>query len=149
MLNIREANINDLPVIADFQMAMAEETENLKLNLETVRWGVNKVFYQPSIGKYIVAEEGGKLVASLLLLYEWSDWRNGQVIWIHSVYVKPENRKKGIFKTMYSYLKEMVEKSNENMGLRLYVDKRNPTAIKVYESLGMTADHYILYEWMK
>jgi ribosomal protein S18 acetylase RimI-like enzyme len=149
MIKIREAIPVDLPLIAEFQVAMAKETENLQLDLDTVQWGVNKIFYDKSAGKYIVAEKDNKIIASLLTLYEWSDWRNGQVIWIHSVYVHPDNRKEGVYKSMYDHLKNIVEKSDNFKGLRLYVEKSNTTARKVYESLGMNGDHYVLYEWLK
>jgi len=149
MIKIREAAIADLPVLAYFQLAMAKETENLQLDLDTVKLGVNKILCDQSTGKYIVAEKDNKIVASLLTLYEWSDWRNGQVIWIHSVYVHPDHRKEGIFKSMYTYLKTIVEQSDNYKGLRLFVDRSNKNAQKVYESLGMCGDHYLLYEWMK
>jgi ribosomal protein S18 acetylase RimI-like enzyme len=148
-MKIREANLTDIPVIADFQVAMAAETENIKLDINTILMGVNKVFCDQATGNYIVAEQDKKIVASMLMLYEWSDWRNGQVIWIHSVYVRPEFRKHGIFKEMYTFLKNLVSKNENYKGLRLYVDKTNANAMKVYESLGMNGDHYVLYEWMK
>lgn len=146
---IREAKLADIPVIADFQVAMAAETENVKLDRNTVRWGVNKVFYDKATGTYLVAEQDEKIVGSLLILYEWSDWRNGQVLWIHSVFVRPEYRKHGVFKQMYTFLKNLVSENEIYKGLRLYVDKSNSNAMKVYETLGMHGDHYVLYEWMK
>ncbi|MBE0641297.1 MAG: GNAT family N-acetyltransferase, partial [Bacteroidales bacterium] len=79
---------------------------------------------------------------------EWSDWRNGWVWWIQSVYVLPEYRGKGVYAEMYAYLKEIVVRNTEVLGLRLYVDQRNVQACKVYERLGMNGDHYSLYEWM-
>lgn len=84
-----------------------------------------------------------------LTIPEWSDWRNGTVLWIHSLYVIPKEREKGVFKKMFNFLKSMVEKSPEFIGLRLYVDKKNTSARKVYEKLGMNKDHYLLYEWLK
>jgi len=33
--------------------------------------------------------------------------------------------------------------------VRLYVDKRNAAAQRVYERLGMTREHYDLFEWLK
>ncbi len=149
MLKIREANKEDLETIANFQLAMARETESLELDKPTVINGVNKILDDPSTGKYIIAEKENTVVASLLTLYEWSDWRNGQVIWIHSVYVLPQYRKGGAFKAMYAHLKSVVEQNGQYKGLRLFVDKTNATARKVYESLGMNGEHYALYEWMK
>jgi RimJ/RimL family protein N-acetyltransferase len=31
----------------------------------------------------------------------------------------------------------------------LYVEKRNAAAQKVYERLGMSREHYEMFEWMK
>lgn len=149
MIKIREAILSDLDQIAEFQVLMAKETENFQLDLETVNWGVHKIFYDKHAGKYFVAEKDKEVIAVLLTLYEWSDWRNGQVIWVHSVYVKPEYRKQGVFKKMYAHLKEKVLKKEKFKGIRLYVDKTNISAQKVYESVGMCGEHYLLYEWMK
>jgi GNAT superfamily N-acetyltransferase len=128
---------------------MASETENLKLDLTTVQAGVSAVLDDPAKGKYWLAELEGKVVGCLLTIPEWSDWRNGTVLWIHSVYVEPSFRKIGIFKNLYSFLKTMVESSPEFRGLRLYVDRTNLPAQSVYQRLGMSSDHYLLYEWMK
>jgi len=50
---------------------------------------------------------------------------------------------------MYAHLKEKVLKKEKFKGIRLYVDKTNISAQKVYESVGMCGEHYLLYEWMK
>ncbi len=140
----------DADTIADFQIKMALETENLKLDPETVGKGVLAVFDSPEKGKYFVAEDNGNVIACLLTIPEWSDWRNGTVLWIHSVYVLPEYRSQGVFKMLYQYLVDIVNNpESELRGLRLYVDKTNEKAQKVYEKLGMSAEHYHLYEWLK
>ena len=148
-MNIREGRANDAHTIADFQMKMAWETENLKLEEDILKKGVEAVFNDPSKGKYYVAEEDGAVIASLMITYEWSDWRNGLVYWIQSVYVKPEYRKKGVYAKMYAQIKEDVKSSENVRGIRLYVDKGNVNAQKVYEKLGMSGEHYQLYEWMR
>jgi RimJ/RimL family protein N-acetyltransferase len=43
----------------------------------------------------------------------------------------------------------MVVDSSNLRGIRLYADKTNTPAHGVYEHLGMTAEHYQMYEWMK
>lgn len=134
--------------IARSQVLMAKETENLQLNSQEVVKGVTFIFEHPDRGFYIIAknEETGP-VGCLLILKEWSDWRNGDVWWIHSVYVSPNYRKHGIFRLMFEYT-ENLARSSSARGLRLYVDKNNVNAQEVYEKLGMSKDHYKLFEKM-
>ena len=148
-IKIRPGLLFDIDIIADFQVKMAFETENMKLDPPTVNLGVTAVMDDPSKGKYWLAEVDGNVVGCLLTVPEWSDWRNGTVLWIHSVYVQPDFRKHGVFKALYSHLKEMVSDAPDLRGLRLYVDKTNTKAQKVYENLGMSGEHYHLFEWMK
>lgn len=128
---------------------MARETEGMDLDLPTVTRGVQAVFDDPSKGQYWVAESDGRVAGSLLTTWEWSDWRNGTVLWIQSVYVLPELRGSGIYRRMYEHLRERVLDSPGLMGIRLYVDRRNTAAQRVYERLGMSSEHYEMFEWLK
>lgn len=148
-VDVRPARRPDLPTLVQFQLRMAGETENLALDPEVVSRGVAAVFDDPSKGEYLVAERQGEVVACLLTLPEWSDWRAATVLWIHSVYVVEAARGQGVFKAMYARLRARVEASPQLCGLRLYVDKRNVAAAKVYDALGMSAEHYHLYEWLE
>ena len=149
MVQIRIATEENREIIADFQEKMARETEDLVLEKETLNEGIIHVLRDSEKGKYFVAEEEGKVVASLLITFEWSDWRNKWVLWIQSVYVLPEYRKQGVFKNMYAHIKKWATGDNEVAGIRLYVDKTNRRAIDVYRKLGMNGEHYRLFEWMK
>lgn len=148
MITIRRAKPDDASVIIDFQQKMAWETEHLILLPEVVFNGVNAVFANPSCGQYWVAEEERNVVASLLITYEWSDWRNSNVWWFQSVYVLPVFRRTGIFKSMYLNIKNEADKLGI-AGLRLYVETNNSGAQKTYEALGMQSGHYKMYEWLK
>ncbi len=148
-ISIREANPKDHSSIVAFQLEMAIETEGFALDKDTVEKGVLRIFDEPFRGKYFVAETDKILCGSLLIVKEWSDWRNGDVWWIHSVYVPPEMRKAKVFSQMYEYIKAQVNKDENIKGLRLYVEKKNSIAQKAYERLGMKSDHYHMYEWMK
>ncbi len=149
MIEIRKGKLSDTERIVELQLQMARETEGLQLDRQVVTKGVQGVFQQPERGLYWVAEEKDKVLAVLLAIPEWSDWRNATVLWIHSLYVIPEARKKGVFSKMFRNLKQQVRQSPELAGLRLYVDKQNKPAQKVYEKLGMNKHHYELYEWLK
>lgn len=148
-MNIHQADRSHIEDIIDFQVVMARETEDLMLNPGTVRRGVQHLFDNPVKGQYYVVIEGDETIACTLTVPEWSDWRNGTVLWIHSVYVKPEFRRKGIFRLIYEYLKNKVIVNDSLMGLRLYVEKENTKAQKVYKTLGMNGEHYQLFEWLK
>lgn len=148
MILIRKAKPSDAPSIIDFQLKMAWETEKMKLVPEIVTKGVDAVFHDQSRGQYYVAESDGKVVASLLITYEWSDWRNRSVWWFQSVYVVLEFRRQGVFRKMYSHIRELAEEQ-DIAGLRLYVETKNSRAQKTYEALGMSSEHYAFYEWMR
>ncbi|MDZ7607955.1 MAG: GNAT family N-acetyltransferase [Cyclobacteriaceae bacterium] len=150
MIVIREAQRDDYSTIVRFQMEMAMETEGILLQEPIVELGVKAVMNDNTKGLYYVAESGNKPVGSLLTTYEWSDWRNGQILWIQSVYVEKEYRRMGVFKKMYEHIKaKTLDERNNYRGIRLYVDKSNVAAIRVYEKLGMSNHHYETFEWMK
>lgn len=149
MMQIIAAGKRHKSFIVDCQINMAFETEHMTLDRETVEDGVGHVLAESSTGFYLIAEYKQVPLACMMVLYEWSDWRSGQVLWIHSLYVLPKYRRKGMFEGLYNYLKEMVQSSEQYKGIRLYVDKRNEGAIKAYQKAGMTNEHYELFEWLK
>ena len=145
----RNANSAEADIIVGFQVAMALETEDLILDKEICTRGVATVFANTTLGQYFVAERAGEIIASLMITYEWSDWRNGMVWWIQSVYVAPEARQQGIYAGLYDHVKTIVKADQNLRGIRLYVDERNQPAQKVYSRLGMNGEHYRVFEWMK
>ncbi len=146
---VREATSKDIPSLLDFQLKMALETENITLEISELTMGVQCLFKDPAKGRYYVAEENNEVIGCLMTTYEWSDWRNGTVLWIQSVYVPKENRGKGVYKEMYNHIKQFVEDIPDLKGIRLYVDKSNNAAQQVYRNLAMDGEHYQVFEWMK
>jgi GNAT superfamily N-acetyltransferase len=149
MFNVRLAQPSDIPRIVDFQLSMAEESEGISLDRETLTSGVTAVFAGNARAGYWMVEHDDAATGMAMTVPEWSDWRNGTVVWIHSVYVTPDSRRQGAFRAIYEHLLKTVEERDELKGLRLYVAKDNEPAQQVYEALGMTRDHYHLYEWLK
>jgi ribosomal protein S18 acetylase RimI-like enzyme len=146
---IRKGELRDINSIVEFQMRMAMETENLKLDENVLRKGVKAVFENPERGHYYIAESETNVMGSMLTTYEWSDWRNGTIVWLQSVYILPEYRGQKLFSKMYDFVKHIFEKDASIQGIRLYVDKTNLHAQKVYKSIGMTNEHYHMFEWIK
>lgn len=146
MISIRKASIADAEVIARYQVLMADETEGMELDYETVLRGVSSAMQDSWKGFYLVSEIDNKVVGGLMVTLEWSDWRAKIIFWIQSLYVEPEYRRQGIFKAMYNYLKKEIATRDDVAGIRLYVDKSNARAQDVYNALGMNGEHYQLFE---
>ncbi|HOI32004.1 MAG TPA: GNAT family N-acetyltransferase, partial [Bacteroidales bacterium] len=128
---------------------MAWETEELKLDPQIIRSGIRDVFIDESKGLYFIAEVADRIAASLLITFEWSDWRSSWVYWIQSVYVEPAFRRMGIYKALYTHIQEIVKEKDDVAGIRLYVERTNHAAQQTYAALGMDGQHYQLFEWMK
>jgi len=145
-IQISRAIIENANILADFNVKMAKETENKELNFDKVLNATKEVFLSNDKGFYLKAIYDGKIVGSMLITYEWSDWRNGFFWWIQSVYVLKEYRNKGIFKSLYNYARNLAKEKKDVCGLRLYVDKDNEAAQNVYKKLGMYETNYLLFE---
>ena len=148
-LTIREATPDDAQVIAEFNCLLAQETESKHLEMATVLAGVRGLFANTSRGRYFVAEIEGMVIGQLMHTQEWSDWRNGDIWWLQSVYVHPDHRGRGVFRQLYQHLTQLAEQTPGIVGLRLYVENENHRAQEVYRSLGMTEGGYRVMEWIK
>ena len=135
----------DIEVITDFQVAMAMESEGVRLNPEVVRRGVAAAIADPEKGRYIIARHAGKPRGSLMITREWSDWNCCWYWWIQSVYILPEHRGQGVYKAMYHHVVELAREEGVRQ-IRLYADKNNLTAQSVYSRLGMEECHYTMFE---
>jgi ribosomal protein S18 acetylase RimI-like enzyme len=145
-VQIRPATPADADCIVRFNLLLALETEDLHLDPQTVAHGVAALLCDNAKGTYFVAENEGRVDGQLLITYEWSDWRNGNLWWLQSVYVATERRGHGIFKTLYQHVLALARKDPDVCGVRLYVDAANKHAQHVYRQLGMKKTDYELYE---
>jgi GNAT superfamily N-acetyltransferase len=144
---IRSAEPGDLEALVAGNKALAEETESVHLDVDTLRDGLRAVLESRAPGRYWVAERDRRIVGQLLITFEWSDWRNRMVWWIQSVYVAPESRGQGIFRDLYDTARREAKAAGAG-GLRLYVNTTNTRAQQVYAAVGMNGDHYRVFEDM-
>jgi GNAT superfamily N-acetyltransferase len=145
MMTIRNAHPRDEATISSFNARMALETENLTLDPSTLALGVAAILADPAKGRYFVAEIAEQVVGQLMITYEWSDWRNGNIWWLQSVYVHPDHRRRGVFRALFRHA-EITALTNGAVALRLYVHDGNGRAQQTYQSLGMKSAHYVVME---
>lgn len=145
-MRIREAQLGDAPVIAEYNTRLARETEGRELPAATLLAGVRALLEDPSKGLYFVAEETGQVVGQVMITFEWSDWRNGMFWWLQSVYVREEFRGQGVFRALFEHVRQLAGQQAGVCGLRLYVERENERAKAVYERQGMTNAGYEVFE---
>lgn len=143
---IRRGDMEDLEDLVRFQVAMAAESEDKGLDPRTLAAGVTHLISRPLEGFYLIAEVDGKAAGSLMVTFEWSDWRNGRFWWIQSVYVDPAFRRRGIYSALHQHVKDAAHADPESCGLRLYVEQENTGAQATYLALGMVQTRYRLFE---
>ena len=145
-VSVRSAGSGDASLLIEFNLAMAMESEDKGLDRATLAAGVEHLIEHPLDGFYLVAELAGVPAGSLMVTYEWSDWRAGRFWWIQSVYVKPEYRRKGVYSALHQSVRERALSAPDTCGIRLYVERENAGAQATYASLGMSETAYRLYE---
>lgn len=145
-MTVRNATPADAATIVDFNRLLAEESEGKKLDLSILRPGVERALADQAKCLYFVAEDSGQTLGQLMITYEWSDWRNGWIWWIQSVYVRAEARRRGVFKAIYDRVRQTAQQRGDVVALRLYVEKENEIAQRTYHRLGMDPTGYIVLE---
>jgi GNAT superfamily N-acetyltransferase len=143
---IRDALLADRAVIAEFNARLALETENKVLDPAVLAQGVHTALTAPDRLRYWVAETAERVIAMAAMNREWSDWRNGWLWWLQSVYVHPDFRGRGVFRAIYAHIRAAALAEPDTIGLRLYVESRNIPAQKTYRAIGMRAGGYEVYE---
>ena len=146
-LLVRSATLDDLPFLIEYNQRLAQETEGHILDRTTLESGIRALLLDAHKGFYLVAEDTttAEVVGQLQITTEWSDWRNGWFWWLQSVYVAAHAREHGVFRMLFEAIEAQALTAGNVIGLRLYVDRDNDRAQRVYERFGMTQDHYLLF----
>ncbi len=145
-MHVRSATLEDLLTIVEFNRLLALETEAITLSVEVLTQGVRAALLDPQKARYFVAEIDGQVVGQLMHTREWSDWRNGDIWWLQSVYVREDFRRAGVFRALIEHLRAEAQSSPNVVGIRLYVEEHNDRAAATYDRLGLPETGYVVRE---
>lgn len=145
-ITIRPASADDWETIAEFNCRLAVESEGKTLKREAIEPGVRALLADAGKGRYFVACDGDAIVGQLMHTREWSDWRNGDIWWLQSVYVHPDYRRRGVFRRLFETLANEAESNPGVVGLRLYVETNNESAHATYRRMGFDEGGYFVME---
>ena len=132
--------------IADLNCRLALETEGKSLDFSTVQNGVMRGLALSPEVRYFVAIRDSNVIGQLMLTREWSDWRDGWMLWLQSVYVVAEFRGIGVFRQLLMAALETMTAEDGIKSVRLYVEHTNETAKRCYEKLGFKGAGYEVLE---
>jgi GNAT superfamily N-acetyltransferase len=145
-LSVRRATTADVDCVCEFNRLLALESEGKALDHGSLWPGVGAVLADPVKGLYYLAQEEDRILGQIGLTFEFSDWRNGWFWWIQSVYVRPEARRRGVFRTLFEHVRRAAECDTSVIGLRLYVENDNAAAHATYQNLGLQWTTYRVME---
>lgn len=151
MTQVRNASIADLDRICQFNQQLAIETENRTLPADVLRGGVSAALESAERLRYWVAEsvsQPGLAIGQVAVSYEWSDWRNGWIWWLQSVYVDAAWRGQGVFRCLLEQVKTDAQSDGQVIGLRLYMEHDNHVARATYNKAGFVPAGYEVLELM-
>jgi len=146
---IREAEKSDLDVLMNFSLHIAEETEAKILNQEKVRSGIKSVLDDPSKGIIFVACDK-KIVIGCFMINgrEWSEWRNGYILWLTGTYTAVEYRRMGVRKALFDFAVRWGKSQPQVIGLRGYRHKLNNAIHSAALTGGMQETEYRINEYL-
>ena len=143
---IRSATTDDVAAITEYNCRLALETESKILDRTTVDAGVRRGLELGDEVQYFVAEDETGVIGQIMLTREWSDWRNGWMIWLQSVYVASEKRGAGVFRLLFERSVELTRLRCDAVCVRLYVELENEAAMATYRRLGFQDSGYLVLE---
>ena len=143
---VRDAEGRDRDTIMAFNALLALETERKTLDPSVLRPGVEAALRDPDRLRYWMAERDGQVVGQTAITREWSDWRNGWIWWLQSVFVVETARGQGVFRALYGHVRASALAERDVIGIRLYVESENSKAQQTYRSLGLMPGGYHVYE---
>ncbi len=145
-VQVRPATPSDIDTIAKYNVDMAMESEGKSIPMAQLRRGVARGMDRGDEVRYFIGEIDGRSAGTLMVTREWSDWRDGWVWWLQSVYVDPDYRGRGVFRAMLDCVSRMASSTPDVLGLRLYVEDENETAQATYRRTGFEDAGYRIFK---
>ena len=143
-ITAREAMPGDFNAL--FQLYVDSGSGKLGSKRELLTRGLRELLILTDLGFIVVAETEDAIVGMLRVAYEWSPYRNCTFWWVENVYVVPEWRRNGVYRTMHKLIHDAAKADKAVCGIRLYADEDNCGARKTYKSVKMTGRMVKLFE---
>ena len=143
MLKIRQATLNDLEILLEFEQLLIDYERNLTSHIKdgNINYYDIESFIKKTDATVIVAETNGEIIGSGYALiksnktYKTPD----KYVYLGFMYVKEEHRGKGVNKRIMNELIEWGKKSGHHI-FKLDVYSNNSSAINAYQKAGFKGE---------
>ena len=143
MLKIRQATLNDLEILLEFEQLLIDYERNLTSHIKVghINYYDIESFIKKPDAIVIVAETNGEIIGSGYALirsnktYKTPD----KYVYLGFMYVKEEHRGKGVNKRIMNELIEWGKKSGYQI-FKLDVYSNNSSAINAYQKAGFKGE---------
>ena len=143
MLRIRQATLNDLEILLQFEQLLIDYERNLTSHIKEgqINYYDIESFIKKPDAIVIVAETNGEIIGSGYALirsnktYKTPD----KYVYLGFMYVKEEHRGKGVNKRIMNELIEWGKKSGHHI-FKLDVYSNNSSAINAYQKAGFKGE---------
>lgn len=147
MITLREANLEDLPILLDFEAALIAYEREFTPSLKKTSfhyYDLKAYISDPSIS-VVVAEHNAQLIGSGYgLVKENKAYKNPEFyVFLGFMYVIPEYRGKGVNKKIVDYLLDWGKNKGYNE-FQLAVYAQNESAIKAYKKVGFSFETHTM-----
>jgi len=144
-IEIREATLEDIPVIFNFikELAIYEKAEHEVITSEA---DIEKTLFSDSATAYaLIALIDEVAVGFSVYFYNYSTWLGKNGLYLEDLYVSQEHRGAGVGKALLKHLAKIAVKNNCGRFEWSVLDWNEP-AIKFYQSIGAKPqDEWIIY----
>ncbi|MDR1363504.1 MAG: GNAT family N-acetyltransferase [Spirochaetaceae bacterium] len=100
-ISVREAQINDAPVLLEFIRGLAEY-EGLLDQVEAREDDLRRTIFIDKSAEVLIAEYDGAAAGFVLFFHNYSTFKGRAGVYIEDLFVKPEFRGKGLGKALFS-----------------------------------------------
>lgn len=141
MIQLREAELKDLPILLEFEKKLIEYERGFTPNLKTSSfhyYDLRAYIQNPEVSVVVGEENNNVLASGYALVKKNKVYKNPQYfVFLGFMYVVPEKRGKGINKKVLDYLINWGKKKGHKE-FQLEVFAPNKSAIKAYKKRGFT-----------
>lgn len=134
MINIREAQRKDCPIILQFIKELAQyekEPDAVEATVEILEESI----FDKKQAKVVLLEENGESVGFALYFFNFSTWRGKAGLYLEDLFVRPQHRGKGYGKMLLSYLANQAVEQGCPRFEWIVLDWNQPS-IDFYKAMG-------------